>query len=296
MYYKKMKTNQSGMSLIEVLVSLTIVGVVTAALTSSIVSVMTAQKTIEARQNIISIVNDIQALTSNGSTCLNMMGAGTQVFDYNASRSALGYPVTVRLNNESLSAGAESRAYSVRVSRLYLTNGTAVGMDGTLSVFKARLMGEFQPLASATQFGGLSDFAPRSIASTFITVNSANRIISCLNQSPIESGVIRNYCEEMGGEYNETTRRCENLISTAQICSAVGGTMSGHNCQLPNTGGSSGGGYRWTFSPSNSPAIGTCNAHGQGGGSACLIGSPCTNQGEVCRYSAAFWTCHNVCQ
>jgi type II secretory pathway pseudopilin PulG len=230
--------------LIEVLVSIGILGVVSAALTSSIVSMMTAQKMIESRQNISTLVNDVQALVSNGSTCLNLFGNGTSNFNYAKSKTADGSPVGLKLNNETLSDSFTSSAYDIQISKMFLANGTLAGVNSaSLPVYKAQLIGEFKPTAGVAKLGGLSDFKPRILTTAFFTVN-ANKIIGCSSESPVEQSMVADLCKGMGGVYNASTKKCSSLVEVAEICSATGQTYnsSTQKCNPVRVVASTGGG------------------------------------------------------
>ncbi len=227
------RLNQVGMSLVEVLVSLGILGVVTASLTAAITNMMAAQKTIEARQNVASLVTEVQALVSNGSTCLSLFGNGTQTFDYNLARSTAGDPVTLTLNGENLMSGSSSNRFDLRISRVYLANGTLAGIDTSArSVYKAQVVGEFQPNASVVRMGGLTDFRPRTMTTGFFTVNGSNQIIGCADLSPVEQSMAADFCNGLGGVYNSSTKKCDSLIDLTQtanaqdICAVTGQTFN----------------------------------------------------------------------
>jgi len=290
--------HESGMSLIEILVAVAILGVISAALSSTITSMLMAQKSIEARQNVSTLINDVQTLTSNGSTCMSLFGAGLVTFDYNLSRST-GSPVQIRLNNESLSANTTSTSYDLQISRLVLTNGTLAGLDALgRNVYKAQLVGEFKPPAGLVKMGGLSDFKPRSLSIGFFTVNGSNQIVSCSDKSPLDQTGTTELCQTLGGTYDPTSKKCGSLVATMDICNATGQTYNpttGKCNPFVATGGGTVGGLRWTFfNDGTSPGITYCLSL-YPTQSDCNIGSMCVEKDKICAYGAGFSTCRHKC-
>ncbi len=208
------------MSLVEVLVSLAILAVVTGALTTAIVNMMSAQKTLETRQNLMSLISEVQALASSGSTCQSTLGG--QNFNYASSQLPTGSPVSLTLGGVTHSNGSSIDKYGLRVNRLFLTEGTLAGLDTSgREVYKVQLVGQFQPGSALARVGGLTEFASRSIAAIFMTVDPSGTIIGCSSLSPIDQGLTADFCKGIGGIFNSSSKKCEKLADPKDVCLAM---------------------------------------------------------------------------
>ena len=219
---------RNGFSLVEVMVALGVLGVGSMAMMSMISGVATSQKNLEDRSNMNQFSNDMQALLSDGSSCISALGGGSQSFNIAASKTAQGADLEFRLNGETIGKNTTIKSYRIVSDRIFATEGTLAGVDSTgRNVYAAHLSGLFKPVNSTAKSSGLTDYAARSMGLIFLTLDSSSRIVACTKKSPLDQALANDFCLEFGGTYDSSTRKC-NLVdfkdakTVVQICESMG--------------------------------------------------------------------------
>ena len=257
-----MKTNQRGFSLIEIIVAVAILGVVSLGFSTMISQMLGAQKNVQARQDLASLVNEVQTLFAVSTACETALIPGTN-FDFNLAKAPYpaptgappfsfnGLPFRFKVNSDTLADATNLQGYELIANRVQLVNALSVGTTATgSSIYKAQMIGQFSPKASSS--GGLKDFNTKVLVTGYLTVSSAGIITSCSSDNFQEISKATSICTGLGGTMS-TTGKCEFPTTTlssqalSSICSAFNGKFDGTHCTLAASTGSGGssGGARW---------------------------------------------------
>lgn len=291
-----------GMSLVQVLVAVALLGIVTAGFATMFSGLANQQRLVQSRTDLISLTHEVQTMFSNTAACESSLIPGTPL---DPARAAVAFPPPVgtafqnngapfrmRINQETLEDGASLRSYALNVNRVQLVNGGTVGVDiAGRTIYKATVIGQFSPRGINGQ--GLSDFATRSLVTGYFTVNGG-MIISCSLESPQDLAKIAENCVALGGTYDSVAKKCllkpdpNDPELLASLCSKMGGTMTGGACKLPSSGG--GGGVpqiaHWVRQRSLSfQEILQSNSFSKCPGVGSPSGTTCSPEGSQCKYT-----------
>lgn len=298
--------DSKGFSLVQVMVSAAIMGVIATGFASLIKNTFDAQRAVSTRQDITSLTLEIQSIFSNSEICRNSLVPGivfnpTQASTRYPSPSGevflfQGLPFQMRINNEILREGAQLRSFDLNIDRFQLVNGSYAGTTETGDpVYKMQLIGQFSPRSSVG--GGLKEFSIKTLASGYISVNSGT-IATCTAESSADEDQMAETCRNLGGIYNSRARRCDippnfrDPVIVSQMCSALGGVITNGQCTMPSSGtgvvvvgggggaGSGSSGTRWhaeeIMCSGFSSSIPSC-------GDSPSAGQPCPTSGYRCR-------------
>lgn len=212
--------NSRGQSLIQVIVAVAILGIVSLGFMTMISQVMQAQKLAQARQDLLTLSNDVQTAFANPTACQQALGAKGVAFE--ASKASVifppaqgstfannGLPFSMQLNaQDTLKDNTTLKTYNLIANHVELVNAQPVGNDPSGNpVYKANIIGQFSP--QGTGGHGLSDFATRQLAAGYFAVSGGN-ITGC-STSDLTNPFLS------GGATGSTA---------AAACTLIGGTMT----------------------------------------------------------------------
>lgn len=257
-----MRKFNSGFSLIEIIVAVAILGVVSLGFSSMISQMLGAQKTVQARQDLVSLVNEVQTLFMVTTACETALLPGSN-FDFNLAKvpypapagappfAFAGLPFRFKVNSDILGDATTLQNYELIANRVQLVNAVPAGTTGTgSSIYKAQMIGQFSPKSSAS--GGLRDFNTKVLTTGYFTVSGAGVITSCSADNYQDTVKVANLCIGLGGTMN-SNGKCDfspsafDAQALASICGAFKGKFDGKHCEITASGSSSGGssGARW---------------------------------------------------
>lgn len=212
--------NQSGSSLLQVMVAVAVLGVVSVGITTMISQSFSSQKMIQVRQDMIGISEDVRTQFSNAIACQSGITAGAK-FDFNLAKVAYPPPIgtafqwngqafSYKINNgnDVLADNTDLKSYSVRTNRLQIVNAGTVGVDPSGNqIYRASVLAQFAPKDRSAE--GLKDFNSRVLTTGYFTVNPSNVIIACAQTSPADISQVAETCLSLGGSFNSATKKCE---------------------------------------------------------------------------------------
>lgn len=237
-----MKT-QRGSSLIELMVGITLLGIISIGFATLMSQMNKSQQITTARQDIVAITQEMQTMFSSPTICQSGLVPGT-VFDLTQAQSAYpppsGNPIAglsfqYKLNSDTLKANSTLQNYSVNVNRILLVNAGTAGVDTTgNTIYRADIIAEFAPKQASVSFG------IRPLTSGYFTTSGGN-IATCSSIAPATQTVADANCTMLGGTYTAGTGgaagSCDIPPSAATTCKVLGGTFSGGACALASSGG-----------------------------------------------------------
>ena len=231
----KILNNKLGMSLVETMIVVGIMGIVMAATGSAIIGLSKSVGRIEARQDLANLVTDIQIQMSSDIGCeksLNIAGS-PQSFTNAAKKPSIksdktlqtqpGLPIKLTLtNNEVMENNKELDGYKLKVKNIFAYDAQDRGTDSSGNqLWQVNFVGQFESKGSMM---GLYSFS-RNLGSVIVAVNGSNQIIDCTNSpSSSSSGpTIADICLAFNGTYDSQTDKCTGLNSD-------GNSSGGNDC------------------------------------------------------------------
>lgn len=280
--------SSKGFTLIEVMVVIGVVGIIAMTLATLTSSMVSAQRRIEAKQDLFILGNDFYNRTLNSDHCRALF-AQSGNFNPSVASSPEGQSLPrVDLPNETLRPGENLRNYQLNVTSLIFREAQEIGPQ----LYSAKLFGRFE----VPHMGPGSSLALRekALSTLRLSLGPAGEIQSCVGQmslSDLSTETLTQICGLMGGNLNTETGRCipsyaGNSCPSGQmvvgfsidgtpLCSVVsGGSVAALPGAAGATGatgasgaaGSNGGASLW--GGASNVAIASSSAVNNGGGSA----------------------------
>ncbi|MCB0379543.1 MAG: type II secretion system protein [Bdellovibrionales bacterium] len=257
-----------GMSLIEMLIVLGVMGVITAGAGAVILQMQKATNTIEAKQDLNALVFDVQTRISSNSGCkealgidgLNDPGYDDAVASRDSNGSGKGLPVPFLLTNgELMQVGSATKLsnYKLNANNIFLYDAENAYLQRGIQYKRVNIIGEFE---AQRVISGTSQFR-RSLGSLFIGVD-AGKITDCVSTNTSDDESMSQLCEKMGMKYDEQAGKCK--LTAQAICEAAGGTYSPSTQQCE--GGPFAGGTACNCKEAPRSATGGSGGIGFGGG------------------------------
>lgn len=285
--------NSRGSSLIQVLIAISLTGILGMVVASLFSQMNSLQTVAQARQDLLILNDEVKTLFANATACQGSLIAGTI---YNVALASKpppaptvpldGLPFRMMLASGTLASNLDITGYSLRGIKVLINGATLVGNIGASQVYLANLYGLFSPKNNKV---GLKEFNHKLLVKGYFVVTGGN-VTGCSLDNPISPAQT---CEKLGGTWNPAINACETVPSVAKVCQIVGGTLNGNTCTLPVTtvaatapppppppGGTTGGGGRWFFVSdpiTGLPTLPECPT--------VLAGSPCPTVGAKCNYT-----------
>lgn len=200
--------NRKGFSLVELIIVAGLMGVLIAGFTTVIFNMQKAQNTVIVKQDMSSLIYELQSVIATKDSCSNAVGVD-QIFDLSLAQGA-GLDVSLRLlNGEILKTGGTLQRFEVNPVKIFISNAAANGVDGMGNkLFQTSLQGVFK---SKRRVEGNAVFdKPRNIGSLNLVVDSSQRIIGCYGIGGINPQAI---CNSLGGQWDLVTSTCQELMS-----------------------------------------------------------------------------------
>ena len=234
--------NYKGFSLVEMMIVVGLSVIAFAASSTFLIQMNKMIKRLENKQELATLVNDVQAITSSKTTCNNALVAN-QAFDLNladdSSRDSDGNIVIannqgmnfrLRLGSGAVLATGSSNfieGYGLKTNLFKLFNAQPAGTLGTDAIYKVELVGAFSGKVGSTE----TPYAPRSMSHFFIQTNSSNVIVGCFNFNPNDPQSITDLketiCTDFGGTFDSATGACQGLANVNVGSCPSGEVMQG---------------------------------------------------------------------
>lgn len=285
--------NQKGNTLIQVVVASALLGIISMGFMTMLSQMSQAQRIAEARQDLVSLTNDMQTNFSVDTVCTQNL-VSSQAFSFDQAKAQFppaagasfaynGQPFKFKLASDTLQDGAKLSTYKLTANKIQIVNAVdTMKQDSSGNeIYKINVIGQLSP--QNYDGHGLSDFSARQLASGYITVGSGS-IVTCSATDPSLS-VGRNPAQVTGG----TTGTPLTSDQIAQVCSAFNGTYANGMCAISGTAGATGAAGGMRYSPIGGAPTCKSNVYGSVAkppGTACssraAAGAPCTTAGEKC--------------
>lgn len=209
--------NQRGFGLIEMMVSIAIMSVVLAGMMQVSYIQSVQQQTNDVKNAVSSVSGSIAMTALDQTSCTAAITKSIQSY---ATDIQFGLP-----DSSTIAAGQAVAGYPVSVSSFQFTNAklVATGYEGTKVYYGSLVMSLF---TNRTVFGG-RHFAPRTLASIYVTVNPAGKITQCGAILPTLPA--------------EPPAPAKNNDDFVKGCGQIGGTMVGSACTFPTRPGNGNG-------------------------------------------------------
>ncbi|MCB0377588.1 MAG: type II secretion system protein [Bdellovibrionales bacterium] len=234
-----MTSHAKGMSLVEMLVVLGVMGVITAGTAAVIGNMMRTSNTIEAKQDLNALIFDVQNRIASHQGCQDALGiqagkkatfpkynnkSASQKSTTKSTRPGLEIPFTLT-NGETIQLNPNGKkstklkGYALKADHVYLYDAeNAYTLNGK-AVRRVNIVGEFTAQKSVTGPGSYR----RALASMFIVVDN-NRIEDCFSVNATDDSSMATFCKLLGGAYNKNKGECENTTDVKSVCQSLGGT------------------------------------------------------------------------
>jgi competence protein ComGC len=195
--------NQGGFGLVELVIVMGLMSVIMMGMIQLTEQTMRVSNTADARASLTSIVTSAAGQAFNQATCTAAV-----------TKSIQSYGPSIQF--DSLKAGAVLQDYFLQVKAVSYANSTLVqtAPDGTKVYY-----GTLTVSASATRKTvGSPLFAPRAVASIYLTVDQANKITGCGPSAPVfaappppapknDDDGSKKMCENLGGAFDNNVCR-----------------------------------------------------------------------------------------
>jgi len=236
--------NQSGFTLIEMLIAVGLLGLVTLGSATMFTTMRMQQEANHIRQDLTSLYSDLGVTISDPVTCTLAVTGLDIPFNAAAITPGTGLsPISFRLNGSVLREGEKVPGYELIADTLAIRNAISVGSDDSGEIYRGEL---FVSISSGKQIlPGQSGFKPRTVGSFFLTV-AAGKVVGCSNRIVTTNSGKTEICEALGGFFDTGLTRCvfptDVRSVVLEICPSLGGTLQGSTCVIQAAPGSGGGG------------------------------------------------------
>lgn len=301
-----MPGNDKGNTLIQVIVSIGLIGILSLAFASMMSQMSSAQKVAQIRQEIIGITQEVQTMFSSQAICSASLPVGMSfnlsqaddVYPPAAGAGVTGMPFQFRINGDLLVSNGVLENYSVNLGQVLMVNAGSVGVNVSgHPIYRGDIVAEFIPKSGSSAFG------MKTLVSGFFTTDGGN-LSSCSLLAPNSLTQIMLSCQEIGGIFRNgsclTKADGEDPDLLASLCPLFNGSLSDGFCTIPSSGGSSGaGGSRWVLTTGSQCYIRADICNSQDG---VQLGHTCSTQGRRCCVTGGYlslgtaWTRWYLCQ